>query len=227
MSISPLRQRMVDDMTARHFGEKTQKDYVRCVKNLAAFIGRAPETATAEELRLYRLHLVQSPLGAASVNSAMTALRFFFSITLDRYELRKPLFRVEQPRKLPTVLTQDEVARLLDAAPGAKYKAALSAAYGAGLRASEVVSLKVSDIDSARMLLRVEQGKGRSAQVASCGSAPLRRSLRHAVADAARYPARVAAPRQALRLAVSRPEPGQPHDHTAVEPHLPHGGPAG
>ena len=74
MSISPLRQRMIDDMTARHFGEKAQKDYIRCVKNLAAFIGRAPETAMAEDLRLYRLHLVQSPLGAASVNSAMTAL---------------------------------------------------------------------------------------------------------------------------------------------------------
>ena len=116
MRISPLRQRMIDDMTARHFGEKTQKDYIRCVKNLAVFIGRAPETATAEDLRLYRLHLVQSPLGAASVNSAMTALRFFFSITLDRHDLLKPLFRVEQPRKLPTVLTQDEVARLLDAA---------------------------------------------------------------------------------------------------------------
>ena len=114
-----------------------------------------------EDLRLYRLHLVESPLGASSVNSAMTALRFFFSITLDRYELLKPLFRVEQPRKLPTVLTQEEVARLLDAASSAKYKAALSVAYGAGLRASEVVSLKVSDIDSARMVLRVEQGKGR------------------------------------------------------------------
>jgi site-specific recombinase XerD len=161
MRISPLRQRMIDDMTARHFSEKAQKDYIRCVKNLAAFIGRPPETATAEDLRLYRLHLVQSPLGASSVNSYMTALRFFFSITLDRYELRKPLFRVEQPKKLPTVLTQEEVARLLDTAPGAKYKAALSVAYGAGLRASEVLSLKVTDIDSARMLLRVEQGKGR------------------------------------------------------------------
>ena len=94
--ISPLRQRMIDDMTARHFSEKAQKDYIRCVKNLAAFIGRPPETAAAEDLRLYRLHLVQSPLGASSVNSYMTALRFFFSITLDRYELRKPLFRVEQ-----------------------------------------------------------------------------------------------------------------------------------
>jgi integrase/recombinase XerD len=161
MRISPLRQRMIDDMTARHFSEKAQKDYIRCVKNLAAFIGRPPETATAEDLRLYRLHLVQSSLGASSVNSYMTALRFFFSVTLDRYELRKPLFRVEQPRKLPVVLTQEEVARLLDAAPGAKYKAALSVAYGAGLRASEVLALKVSDIDSARMLLRVEQGKGR------------------------------------------------------------------
>src|SRR3974390_1311119 len=161
MRISPLRQRMIGDMTARHFGEKTQMDYIRCVKNLAAFIGRPPETATAEDLRLYRLHLVESPLGASSVNSYMTALRFFFSVTLDCYELRKPLFRVEQPRKLPTVLTQEEVARLLDAAPGAKYKAALSVAYGAGLRASEVLSLKVSDVDSARMVLRVEQGKGR------------------------------------------------------------------
>ena len=132
MRISPLRQRMIGDMTSRHFGEKTQKDYIRCVKNLAAFIGRPPETAAAEDLRLYRLHLVQSPLGAASVNSAMTALRFFFSITLDRYDLLKALFRVEQPRKLPTVLTQEEVACLLDAAPSAKYKAALSVAYGAG-----------------------------------------------------------------------------------------------
>jgi site-specific recombinase XerD len=161
MRISPLRQRMIGDMTARHFSEKAQKDYIRCVKNLASFIGRPPETATAEDLRLYRLHLVQSQLGASSVNSYMTALRFFFSVTLDRYELRKPLFRVEQPRKLPVVLTQEEVARLLDSAPGAKYKAALSIAYGAGLRASEVLALKVSDIDSTRMLLRVEQGKGR------------------------------------------------------------------
>ena len=127
---SPLRQRMIGDMTARHFSEKAQKDYIRCVKNLAAFIGRPPETATAEDLRLYRLHLVQSPLGASSVNSYMTALRFFFSITLDRYDLLKPLFRVEQPRKLPAVLTQEEVARLLDAAPGAKYKGAEQAAPG-------------------------------------------------------------------------------------------------
>jgi integrase/recombinase XerD len=148
-------------MTARHIGESTQKNYIRCVKNLAAFIGRPPETATAEDLRLYRLHLVQSPLGASSVNAYMTALRFFFGITLDRTDLVKCLFHVYESPRLPTVLTQEEASRLLDAAPSAKYKAALSVAYGAGLRASEVLSLKVSDIDSARMVLRVEQGKGR------------------------------------------------------------------
>ena len=161
MSISPLRQRMIEDMTARHFGEKAQRDYIRCVKNLAAFLGRSPETADLEDLRRFRLHLIESSLSVSSVNMAMQALRFFFSVTLDKPRLLKALFRVQAPQKLPTVLTQEEVARLLESASCAKHKAALSVAYGAGLRASEVVSLKVSDIDSARMVLRVEQGKGR------------------------------------------------------------------
>ncbi len=166
MSISPLRQRMIGDMTSRRIGEKAQKNYIRCVRSLAAFIGRSPDTATAENLRLYRIHLVESPLGASSVNAYMSALRFFFGITLDRADLLKCLFHVYESPRLPTILTQEEVARLLDAAPGAKYKAALSVAYGAGLRASEVLSLKVSDIDSGRMLLRVEQGKGRKDRLA-------------------------------------------------------------
>ena len=161
MSISPLRQRMIDDMTARHFGEKSQKDYIRCVKNLAVFLRRSPETADLEDLRRFRLHLIESSLGVSSVNTAMQALRFFFSVTLDKPGLLKALFRVQGPQKLPMVLTQEEIARLLESASCAKHKAALSVAYGAGLRASEVVSLKVSDIDSARMVLRVEQGKGR------------------------------------------------------------------
>jgi integrase/recombinase XerD len=161
MSTSPLRQRMIGDMTARHFGEKAQKDYIRSVKNLAAFLGRSPETADIEDLRRFRLHLIDSSLSASSVNTAMQALRFFFGITLDKPGLLKALFRVQAPQKLPTVLTPEEVARLLESASCAKHKAALSVAYGAGLRASEVVSLKVTDIDSARMVLRVEQGKGR------------------------------------------------------------------
>jgi site-specific recombinase XerD len=161
MRISPLRQRMIDDMTARQFGEKGQKDYIRCVKNFAIFIERSPDTATLDDLRRFRLHLIDSALSPSSVNTTMQALKFFFSVTLDRPDLLKALFRVQAPQKLPTVLTQEEVARLLDAVSGAKCKAALSVAYGAGLRASEVVSLKVSDIDSVRMVLRVEQGKGR------------------------------------------------------------------
>ncbi|MGB7914976.1 MAG: tyrosine-type recombinase/integrase, partial [Rhodomicrobium sp.] len=131
------------------------------VKNLAAFLERSPETADLDVLRRFRLHLIDSSLSVSSVNTAMQALRFFFSVTLDKPGLLKALFRVQGPQKLPTVLTQEEVARLLESASCAKHKAALSVAYGAGLRASEVVSLKVSDIDSARMVLRVEQGKGR------------------------------------------------------------------
>ena len=132
MGISPLRQRMIGDMTSRRIGEKAQKNYIRCVSSLAAFIGRSPKTATAEDLRLNRIHLVESALGASSVNAYMSALRFFFGITLDRADLLKCLFHVYESPRLPTILTQEEVARLLDAAPGAKHKAALSVAYGAG-----------------------------------------------------------------------------------------------
>ncbi len=158
--ISPLRQRMIDDMTARRFKEKVQKDYVRHVKSFAAFLGRSPDTATSEDLRRFQLHMAKQQIGAPTINSAIAALRFFFIVTLDRPDLVRPLRTVTEPRKAPVVLSQEEVARLLEAAPSLKYKAALSVAYGAGLRVSEVANLKVSDIDSERMMLRVEQGKG-------------------------------------------------------------------
>ncbi len=158
--ISPLRQRMIDDMTARRFSEATRRDYVRHVRNFAAFLGRSPDTATSEDLRRFQLHMAQQRIGAATVNAAVAALRFFCKVTLERPDLVRHLTTVQEPRKAPIVLSQDEVARLLEAAPGLKYKAALSVAYGAGLRVSEVVALKVSDIDSERMTLRIEQGKG-------------------------------------------------------------------
>jgi integrase/recombinase XerD len=158
--ISPLRQRMIDDMTARRFKEKVQKDYVRHVKRFAIFLGRSPDTATSEDLRRYQLHMAQQQVSPWSINSAIAALRFFFIVTLGRPDLVRPLRLVTEPRKAPVVLSPEEVARLLEAAPGLKYKAALSVAYGAGLRVSEVANLKVSDIDSGRMMLRVEQGKG-------------------------------------------------------------------
>jgi integrase/recombinase XerD len=160
-TISPLRRRMIEDMTVRKFVEKTQKDYIRHVKGLTIFLGRSPDTASAEDLRRYQLHLTESGVRPPSINSAVSALRFFFSVTLDRLEVTKLLTFVAEPRKIPVVLSPEEVTRFLDAAPGPKYKAAFSAAYGAGLRVSEVVALKVSDIDSERMLLRIEQGKGR------------------------------------------------------------------
>ena len=158
--ISPLRQRMIDDMTARRFKEKVQKDYVRHVRNFAAFLGRSPDSATSDDLRRYQLHMAQQQISAGSINTAIAALRFFFTVTLERPDLVRPLRVVNEPHKAPVVLSPEEVARLIEAAPGVKYKAALSVAYGAGLRVSEVANLKVSDIDSERMTLRVEQGKG-------------------------------------------------------------------
>ncbi len=158
--ISPLRQRMFDDMPARRIKEKVQKDYVRHVRTFTAFLGRSPDTATSDDLRRFQLHMAQQQVSPWSINAAIAALRFFFTVTLERPDLVRPLRIVNEPRKAPVVLSQEEVARLLEAAPGLKYKAALSVAYGAGLRVSEVANLKVSDIDSERMTLRVEQGKG-------------------------------------------------------------------
>jgi integrase/recombinase XerD len=159
--VSPLRARMIEDMSVRGFKEDTRRDYVRHVRAFAAFIGRSPDKATAEELRLFQLHQTQSGMQPPSINSAVSALRFFFTVTLDRPDLSRRLTVVPQPRRIPTVLSVEEVTLLLQAASAPKYKAAFATAYGAGLRVSEVIALKVADIDSERMLLRVEQGKGR------------------------------------------------------------------
>ena len=158
--ISALRQRMIDDMNVRRFTPDTQRDYIRAVKKLAAFLGRSPDTATAEDLGAFQLHLTESGTQPPTINTTVTVLRFFFKVTLDRSDVTRHLVFVYEPRKLPRVLSPEEVLRLLEAAVNPKHKAALSVAYGAGLRAKEVVALKVSDVDSKRMMLRVEQGKG-------------------------------------------------------------------
>ena len=157
---SPLRRRMIEDMTIRKFAPKTQHDYVQRVKNFAAFLGRSPDTASFEDVRRYQLHLTVSGVGIPTINQTISTLRFFFKVTLGRSDIVNHTQFVHEPRKLPVVLSPQEVARFLDAAPGLKYKAALSVAYGAGLRVSEVVALKVTDIDSKRMVIRIEQGKG-------------------------------------------------------------------
>jgi len=160
-SVSPLRRRMIEDMTIRKLAPKTQQGYIRAIKNFAAFVGRSPDTATFEDVRRFQLHLAESGAHAPILNHAVSALRFFFRFTLKQTAIIEHTQLVRQPRRLPVVLSPEEIARLLNAAPGLKYKAALSVAYGAGLRAAEVISLKVSDIDSKRMIIRVEQGKGR------------------------------------------------------------------
>jgi site-specific recombinase XerD len=160
-AINPLRRRMIEDMTIRNFDQRTQQTYIRSVRSCCRYCDRQPGELTFEDVRQYQLHLTQSGLAPASVNGAMVALRFFFRVTLKRPEAIDYIPIVRQPQRLPVILTPAEVASLLEAAPGLKWRTALSVAYGAGLRASEVVSLKVSDIDSARMRLRVEQGKGR------------------------------------------------------------------
>ena len=159
--VSALRARMIEDMMVRGFTEETHSNYIREVRAFAAFIRRPPDTATAEDLRRFQLHQTQSGMQPPSINSSVSALRFFFTVTLDRPDLARRLTVVRQPRRLPAVLSVEEITLLLQAAPGPKYKAAFATAYGAGLRVSEVVALKIGDIDSERMLLRVEQGKGR------------------------------------------------------------------
>ena len=159
-AISPLRRRMIEDMTIRKFAPKTQASYIRAVRNFTVFLGRAPGQARAEDLRRYQLHLASTGVSIPSQNASVTALRFFFAVTLGRSEVTERLPFVREPRKLPVVLSPEEVARFLEAAPGL-YRAALSVAYGAGVRANEVISLKLGDIDGTRMVIRVEQGKGR------------------------------------------------------------------
>ena len=160
-AMSPLRRRMIEDMTIRKLAPKTQQGYIRTVKDFAAFLGRSPDVARFEDVRRFQLHLAESGAQTSILNHTVAALRFFFRVTLKRYAIVEHTQFIHTPRKLPVVLSPEEVARLLDAAPGLKYKAALSVAYGAGLRVSEVVALKVSDIDSARMMIRIDQSKRR------------------------------------------------------------------
>jgi len=155
-----LRERFIEDMTVRGFTDKTRKDYIRTVAGFAAFLERSPSSATAEDIRRFQIHQSERGVNAPAMNSAVAALRFFFNHTADRPDLARKLIRFRYPRKLPTVLSPDEAARLIAATTCLKHRAALSVAYGAGLRVAEVAALKVGDIDSERMTIRIERGKG-------------------------------------------------------------------
>src|ERR1700744_2554590 len=158
--ISPLRQRLIDDMNVRRFSSETQRNYIRDVGRFATFLRRSPDTATADDVRRFQIEQRDAGVPTPTMNSIVSALRFFFTHTIDRPDLARKLIRAVHPRNLPVVLSRHEVARLLNATTCLKHQAALSVAYGAGLRVAEVAAPKVADIDMERMLIRIERGKG-------------------------------------------------------------------
>jgi integrase/recombinase XerD len=160
-TVSPLRQRMIEDMNARKLCAGTQRGHIRSCKKLAAFLKRSPDTATEEDIRLFQLHLAESDASICTRNRTMTGLRFLFRVTLRRLDLVAGIYHIREPQKIPQVMSPDETRRLLAVAANLKVRTLLSLGYGCGLRAGEVVRLKVKDIDRAQKIIRVEQAKGR------------------------------------------------------------------
>ena len=208
--VTPLRQRMMEDMRIRGMGDKAQKAHIRAIKDFAAFLGRPPDTATPENLRAYQLHMSGTGVTPSTFNARIVALRFFFGMTCGREEMKRYMQFRTQPRKPPVVFSVGEVSDILMAAPGPglKYRAALSISYGAGLRAAEVCNLKIGDIvpearlrhDSDRMLIQrrypelhlsvghdpqlMTPGRSRrrkAARASTCGGFPLRSCIRRLI----------------------------------------------
>jgi integrase/recombinase XerD len=159
--VSPLRQRMIEDMKSRKLGAHTQRSHIHSCKRFAAFLKRSPDTATAEDIRLFQLHLAETGVSICNRNRIMTGLRFLFRVTLRRLDLAAEIYHLREPQKIPLVMSPDETKRLLAVASSLKARILLSLGYGCGLRASEGVRLKVKHIDSAQRIIRIEQSKGR------------------------------------------------------------------
>lgn len=160
-SISPLRQRMIEDMTARGLTRETQRGHILACKRFAAYLKRSPDTAIAEDVRLFQLHLMESGLSIQNRNRTMTGVRFLLRVTMRRHDLAAEVFHMKEPQKNPQILSAGETKRLLTMAGKLQVRVLLSIGYGAGLRVSEVVKLKVKHIDSALGIIRVEQAKGK------------------------------------------------------------------
>ena len=160
-TISPLHQRMLDDMKARQLAAGTQRGHVLSCRRFASFLGRSPDSAMGEDLRRFQLHLSESGMSNCNRNRTMTGLRFLFRVTLGRLDLVNEIYHIREPQKIPLVMSPDEVRRLLAMATDPKLHLLLSLAYGCGLRAGEVVRLRDGDIDSAQGIIRVVQAKGR------------------------------------------------------------------
>jgi site-specific recombinase XerD len=160
-SITPLRQRMIEDMTARKLCAGTQNGHIRSCKRFASFLKRSPDTATAEDIRRFQLHLSETSVSICNRNRTMTGLKFLFRVTLRRLDLAAEIYHIREPQKIPLVMSPDETRRLLAVASSLKVRVLLSLGYGCGLRAGEVVRLKVKHIDKAQKIIRIEQSKGR------------------------------------------------------------------
>jgi len=158
--ISPLRRRMIEDMTVRNLSPATQQSYLNAVSKFSRYFGRSPDRLGLEDVHAFQLHLVATGISWPALNQIVCALRFFYGVTLGQDTVPERITYARQPSKLPVVLSADEVVRFLEAIPSLKSRTALTTVYAAGLRVSEVVLLKIADIDSQRMVIRVEQGKG-------------------------------------------------------------------
>ena len=158
--VSPLRRRMIEDMTVRNLSPATQRSYLHAVAKFSRYFSRSPDRLDMEDVRAFQVFLVSQKISWPALNQTVCALRFFYGITLNRPEIPERIAYAREPRKLPVILSADEVVRFLEAVPSLKTRTALTTAYAAGLRASEAVSLKVADIDSSRMLIQVRHGKG-------------------------------------------------------------------
>ena len=177
--LSPLRRRMIEDMTIRNMSPATQRSYISAVSKFSRYFGRSPERLDLEDVRAFQVHLVSTGISWPSLNQIVCALRFFYGVTLGEADVPERIPYAREPRKLPVVLSADEVVLFLESVSSLKSRAALTTAYAAGLRASEVAGLRVADIDSARGVILVRHGKG------------AQRPQRDAVAAVARHPARL------------------------------------
>jgi integrase/recombinase XerD len=158
--IRPLRRRMIEDMTVRNLSPATQRSYIHAVSKFSRHFGRSPDRLGLEDVHAFQVHLVSTGISWPSLNQIVCALRFFYGVTLGQDTIPERIPYAREPRPLPVVLSGDEVVRFLEAVSSLKSRVALTTAYGAGLRVSEVVGVKVQNIDSQRMVIRIEHGKG-------------------------------------------------------------------
>ena len=188
-TVSPLRQRMIEDMTARKLEPHSQRSHIHSCRRFAAFLKRLPDTATADDIRRFQLHLIEAGLSITNRNRIMTGVRFLFRVTLRRHDLAAEIYHLKEPQKLPLTMSPDEAERLLVMAGNLKVQAMLALGYGCGLRAGEIVRLKAGDIDSAQMIIRV--GSRRAARTAtSC----CRKKCSHCYANGGRHVRRATTP---------------------------------